>query len=144
MSAWVPAQPQTVLALLSDTRNDPLWCSNVDSAQLVGSEPIGVGSKFTFRQILNRGARRFEFDADVEITELTDTSIRWTVSDKLSVRDIAMTVNPEGAGTRVRQTTRAAFVKPPGILKWVYPVMARRVFKAQFRDLAEYLATDRG
>jgi hypothetical protein len=140
VSAWVSADPEKVMTLLSDTRNDPLWCPNVDSVSLVEGEPIAPGSRFTFRQHLDRRGKRTEFDAEVEVIELTESSIRWTVSDRFSVRDIAMTVRPDGVGTRVSQTTKTTFLKDPGVTRWVYPFFAKRVFKDQFKHLTAYFA----
>ena len=116
VSAFVPASPEQVMALIADTRNDPLWCPNVDTAELVTGEPVETGSRFTFRQHLDRpGGKRVEFDAEVEVLELDEHRILWQVTDRFQERQIEVRVEPSKEGTRITQTTRASFNKPLGL-----------------------------
>ena len=141
VSGPVPASPETVLAFVADTRNDPLWCSNVETVEMLTSEPVGVGSKFRFHQHLDRpGGKRLQFDVDVEITALDDRSVTWRVDDRLQERVITITVTPTTGGSMVTQTTRASFKRSPGMTRWVYPVLARRIFKDQLSRLADIYA----
>jgi hypothetical protein len=135
-----------VLAFVADTRNDPLWCSNVETVELLTDEPVGVGSKFRFHQHLDRpGGQRIHFDVDVELTHLDGHSVSWTVSDRFQDRVITIDVEPAQGGSRITQVTRAAFKRPPGLTRWVYPLLARRIFKDQFRHLAaRYANRDTG
>ena len=127
------------MALITDTRKDPLWCPNVDTAELVSGDPVDVGSRFRFHQHLDRpGGKRVEFDADVEVLELEENRIVWNVSDRFQERQIEVQVRPSKDGTRITQTTRASFKKPPGLAGFAYPFLARRVLKDQFRQLAGY------
>ena len=138
VSARIPAPPDVVLAFLADTRNDPLWCENVDTVVMLTPEPVAVGSRFRFHQHLDRpGGQRLEFDVDVEITHLDEDSVTWRVEDRFQERDITMTVTQIDSGCFVAQTTRARFKRKPGLAKWAYPVMARRIFRKQFRALEE-------
>lgn len=138
VSHHVPAAPADVLAFISDTRNDPLWCPNVDSAEMTSAHPIGVGSTFRYTQHLDQPGRRVTFDGDVEITALDDRSIRWHVMDKFQERTITCTVEPSGAGSRVTQTTEASFRRAPGAARWIYPIVARRTLKNQLRRLSAH------
>jgi hypothetical protein len=137
VSGPVPAPPETVLPFVADTRNDPLWCSNVEKVEMLTLEPVGVGSKFRFHQHLDRpGGRRMQFDVDVEITGLDDRSVTWRVEDRFQERDINIAVTPTATGSVVTQTTRASFKRSPGMARWVYPFLARRIFKDQLARLA--------
>jgi len=138
-SAHIEAAPDEVFKLIADTRNDPLWCPNVDSAEIIEGREIAVGTRFKFSQHLERPRRsRLEFDAEAEILELGNRSITWHVTDRFQERVVEMKVTEEGSGSRVYQTTRASFHRSPGIGKWAYPLVARRTFKHQFRQLAAY------
>lgn len=136
VSAEIPAPPPDVLAFISDTRNDPEWCPNVESAELTSDGPIGAGSTFRYTQHLDQPGRgRVTFDGDVEIVSLDDQSIRWRVTDKFQQRTITCTVEPFGHGSRVTQTTEASFHRSPGIAKYAYPMLARRTLRDQLRHL---------
>ncbi len=139
VSALVPAPPDEVFAFVADTRNDPLWCPNVETVELVGGEGIAVGTRFRFHQHLDRpGGERMQFDADVEIVGLGDNSITWRTTDKYQTREIHLVVEPDGNGSKVTQVTKAIFRRPPGLARIVYPHLARRTFAAQFESLAKH------
>jgi hypothetical protein len=126
-----------VFSYVSDTRNDPEWCPNVDTVEMIDGEQIAVGTRFRFHQHVDRPrGRRLEFDADLEITGLEDRSITWLAADRYQQRVIEVTVAPEGDGSRVTQVTRATFRRPPGLSRWLYPALARRTIRDQFRHLA--------
>lgn len=139
VSAHIPADPDEVFAFVFDTRNDPLWCDNVESVEPIVGGAIEVGSRFRFHQHLDRpGAARMRFDVDLEIVDIGERSITWRADDRFQTRDIDLAVEAEGAGSRITQVTRAVFRRPPGVRKWLYPLLARRIFTKQFRDLAAY------
>lgn len=139
VSAHIPAPPDIVFAFVSDTRNDPYWCPNVERVELVEGQGVAVGTRFRFHQHLDRpGSDRIHFDAEVEIVDLGDNSIQWLVSDKFQTREIDLTVEPDGDGSIVTQVTRAAFLRPPGLARWVYPRLARRTFGEQFQHLVAH------
>lgn len=139
--AVIPAPPGEVLAFVADTRNDPEWCPNVESAELVEGDGVSPGSVFRFHQHLDTpGSKRVEFDGEVTVVERTDRSIRWRVSDRFQERDITLTVEPHSDGTRITQVTRASFHRPPGLGRWLYPFLARRTFRDQFAQLAARLS----
>ena len=141
VSAEIPAPPSDVLAFISDTRNDPAWCPNVEAAEMTSDGPIDVGSTFRYTQHLDQPGRgRVTFDGDVEIVSLDDQSIRWRVADKFQERTITCTVEASGDGSRVTQTTEASFHRSPGLAKYAYPLLARRTFKDQLRHLREHFA----
>ncbi|HEX9763334.1 MAG TPA: SRPBCC family protein, partial [Acidimicrobiia bacterium] len=126
---------------VADTRIAPLWCSNVETVEILTSEPVGVGSRFRFHQHLERpGGKRLKFNGDVEITALDDRSVTWRVDDRFQERVITITVTPTTGGSMVTQTTRASFKRSPGMTRWVYPVLARRIFKVQLARLADIYA----
>ena len=128
-----------MFAFVSDTRNDPLWCENVERADLVEGSKVEPGARFRFHQHLDRpGAGRVQFDVDVEVIEMRERSIRWQASDRFQIREINLAVEPHGSGSRITQVTRATFLRSPGMAKWLYPLLARRIFGKQFRDLAAY------
>jgi len=139
VSAHIPAPPDIVFAFVSDTRNDPYWCPNVERVELVEGHGVSVGTRFRFHQHLDRpGSDRIHFDAEVEIVDLGDNSIRWLVSDKFQTREIDLTVEPDGDGSIVTQVTRAAFLRPPGLARWVYPRLARGTLGVQFQHLVAH------
>lgn len=142
VSATIPASPEEVFHLINDTRNDPKWCPNVDSVELVDGDDIGVGTTFHFHQHVERpGGKRLEFDANVEVISLDAGAIAWKVEDRFQTRSIEVTVVPEGDGTRITQKTRASFHKKPKLTaRYGYPIVARRTLKDQFHHLAEYFA----
>ncbi len=139
VSAHIPAPPDVVFDFVSDTRNDALWCENVETVDLVEGSGIEVGTRFRFHQHLDRpGAERVQFDVDVEVVDMGQRSIRWEATDRFQIREISLGVEPEGTGSRITQVTKATFLRPPGMAKWLYPLLARRIFGKQFRDLAAY------
>jgi hypothetical protein len=144
VSAHIPAPPDALFHFVSDTRNDPLWCQNVETVDLVEGSKVEVGTRFRFHQHLDRpGAERTHFDVDVEVIEMRDRTIIWRASDRFQTRTISLAVVPEGSGSRITQVTRATFLRPPGAVKWLYPLLARRIFTGQFRDLGAYFADNR-
>ena len=139
VSANIPALPDEVFALVSDTRNDPLWCENVEKVDLIEGSSVEPGTRFRFHQHLDRpGAERVQFDVDVEIIDMGERSITWLAKDRFQTREINLTVEPHGSRSRITQVTTATFLRPPGMAKWLYPLLARRIFGKQFRDLAAY------
>ena len=139
VSAHIPGPPDKVFAFVSDTRNDPLWCENVEKVDLIGGSKVEPGTRFRFHQHLDRpGAERVQFDVDVEVIEMGERSIGWQANDRFQIREISLVVEPHGSGSRITQVTRATFLRPPGMAKWLYPLLARRIFGKQFRDLASY------
>jgi uncharacterized protein YndB with AHSA1/START domain len=137
VSAHIPAPPDLVFAFVADTRKDPKWCENVETVEMVEGDTIRPGTRFIFRQHLDRpGADRMEFDVSVEVIEVRERAITWRANDRFQTRDITLTVDGEGDGSRVTQETRAVFKRKPGLTKWLYPLLARRIFTKQFEDLA--------
>lgn len=144
-SASIPAPADEVLRFVTDTRNDPLWCDNVETVELLTPEPIGVGSRFRFHQHLERpSGSRVQFDVDVEVISLTDRSVGWKTDDRFQERTITISVESDDSGSRVTQVTEAVFKRPPGLARWVYPSLARRAFEKQFARLAEHFSTSIG
>jgi len=136
VDAVIPAPPEVVFAFVSDSRNDPEWCPNVETVDLVEGDGIAVGTKFRFHQHLDRpGGNRLQFDADLEITALGESSITWLAGDRFQTREIELRVEPDDAGSKVTQMTRATFRNPPGLARFAYPFLARRTFRDQFRHL---------
>lgn len=137
VSTHVRADPDRLFNYLADTRNDPAWCPNVSDARLVEGEGVDVGSKFVFHQRVEAQGRELVSDVDVEVVEVGERHIRWRVEDRFQVRDVVLRVEPVGDGSKVSQTTTAAFKRKPGLARWLYPLLARRTFKDQFQHLAE-------
>jgi uncharacterized protein YndB with AHSA1/START domain len=141
VSGFVSAPPDQVFAFVADTRNDPLWCPNVETVEMISGEGVAVGTRFRFHQHLDRpGGGRVQFDGEVVVVELGERSIGWSVTDRFQDRLIRLRVEPEGSGSRVTQRTTASFHRPPGPARWVYPFLAPRTFKDQFGRLAAQLA----
>lgn len=139
VSMHIPAPAHEVIAFISDTRNDPVWCPNVDSAEMTSDGPIRPGTTFTYTQHLTRPGRgRVTFDGHVEIVELDENSIRWRVTDTFQERAITCVVEPSGPGSRVTQTTAASFHRSPGLAGYLYPLLARRTLKDQLRHLSDH------
>ncbi len=137
----IPAPAPEVFTFVSDTRNDPVWCPNVESVEMTSDGPIEVGSTFRYTQHLDQpGGGRVTFDGDVEITALDDASIGWRVTDRFQERMITLTVEPAAGGCRVTQTTAAAFHRSPGVARYLYPLLARRTLKDQLRHLRSHFS----
>jgi len=43
VSAHIRVPPEELLRFIADTRNDPLWCPNVESVELVDGDTVDVG-----------------------------------------------------------------------------------------------------
>ncbi len=143
--AVIPASADTVIAYVADTRNDPEWCPNVESAELVSGDGQSPGSVFCYRQYLDTpGSKRRHFDGEVTVVARTPDSITWDVNDKFQSRRITLTVEPHPSGSRITQVTQATFHRPPGIARWAYPLLARRILKAQFAALAGHFSAASG
>jgi len=139
VSAHIPARPDEVFALVADTRNDPRWCPNVETVELVEGSGVAVGARFRFHQHLDRpGGERLQFDVDLEVISIGDRTITWLATDRLQTREISLTVEPDGDGTRITQVTKPIFRRRPGLVRWLYPRLARRTFANQFEKLAEH------
>jgi hypothetical protein len=137
MSTHVPAEPERIFDYLADTRNDPEWCPNVTDVRLVEGEGVELGSRFEFYQRVEAQGRELTSDVTVEIVDLGERHIRWRVEDRFQVRDVLVRVEPAEGGSKVTQITTAAFKRKPGLARWLYPMLARRTFKDQFRHLAD-------
>lgn len=137
VSALIPAPPDVVFPFVADTRNDPRWCENVESVEMVAGDTIQPGTRFTFHQHLDRpGGDRMQFDVDVEVVEIGERTIRWRAEDRFQIRDISVSVGEAGDASLITQETRAVFKRKPGLTRWAYPFLARRIFTKQFEDLA--------
>lgn len=141
VSIAVPADPDDVFAFVADTRNDPIWCPNVTDVTQVNGTGVSVGSSFRFHQAVEMRGRSLESDVEVEVVELGERSIRWRVEDRFQVRDVLVEVKPRGEGALVTQTTTAMFKRKPGVARWLYPMLARRTFKDQFRRLTDHFSS---
>jgi hypothetical protein len=116
----------------------------VETVDLLEGSKVEVGARFRFHQHLDRpGAKRTQFDVDVEVIEMGERTISWEANDRFQRRTISLIVEPEGSGSRITQVTRATFLRPPGMAKWLYPLLARRIFTGQFRDLSAYFEENR-
>ncbi len=132
--AVVPGEPAAVFAFIADTRNDARWCPNVDSVEQIEGSGVHVGARFRYVQHL--GKRPGSFEGIAEVVELDAARIAWRVEDKFQVRRIELSARAHRRGTLLEQTTQASFKRPPGALRWLYPLMARRVLKEQFGGVA--------
>lgn len=140
VSIFIPAPPDEVFAYVSDTRNDPEWCANVDDVTQVAGRGVEIGARFSFAQTVPARGQSLESDVVAEVTRLEQRSISWKVVDRFQERQVELEVIPEGDGSRVRQTTLAGFHRPPGLARWFYPMLAKRTFKDQFDRLAARFA----
>jgi len=135
----VPADPDVVFTFVSDTRNDPLWCPNVTGVTQTAGGGVEVGARFHFDQKVEARGRVLESGVDVEVVELGERTIVWNVEDRFQIRRITLSVVASGKGSRVAQKTEASFKQKPGLAKWVYPTLAKRIFQDQFSRLADHL-----
>jgi Polyketide cyclase / dehydrase and lipid transport len=143
VSALIPVDPDELFAFVSDTRKDPLWCPNVETVDQLAGEGVEVGARFRFHQHLDRPRQeRMQFDVDVEVVDLGGRSITWKARDRFQERTITLSVEPHQEGSKITQVTTATFLRPPGLARWVYPTLARRIFRDQFERLAGYFADE--
>ena len=142
VSVDLPVDADEVFGFVSDTRNDPLWCPNVTNVTQTDGEGVEVGARFHFDQKVEARGRVLESGVDVEIVDLGERRVAWSVDDRFQTRQITLSVEPRGAGCRVTQTTTASFKRKPGMAKWVYPTLAKRTFQDQFSHLVEHFADE--
>ena len=140
VSVDVPATADAVFAFVSDTRNDPTWCPNVRNVTQTAGDGVEVGARFHFDQSVEARGSVLESAVDVEIIELAERRVVWNVDDRFQTRQISLSVEPLGDGSRVTQTTKASFKRKPGIAKLLYPTLAKRTFRDQFAHLVEHFA----
>ncbi len=126
--------PKRWFRFVADSRNDPAWCSNVEDVWQTKGKDVRKGSTFGYRQHLGTDARTFE--GTIEIIDKQPNRIVWRVEDKFQLRFIELSLEERKGGTRIAQTTWAAFKAKPGALRFLYPVMAKRTLKQQFAALA--------
>lgn len=136
----VSAHPDQVFRYVADTRNDPEWCPNVTDVRLVEGAGVELGTRFEFHQRVEAKGRELTSDVTVEIVDLGERHIRWRVEDRFQVRDVLLRVESDEGGSKVIQITTAAFKRKPGLARWLYPMLARRTFKDQFRHLSDRFA----
>lgn len=137
----VAAPAARVLAFVSDTRNDPTWCSNVTSVTQLAGSGVEPGARFRFRQSIPYRGRLIESAVDVEVVAVGDDSIDWRVEDRFQVRDIRLSVASSAGGCVVTQRTAASFKKDPGApARWFYPLLAKRTLRSQFNALKTHFA----
>lgn len=140
VSADVPGDPEAVFSLVSDTRNDPLWCPNVSRVEQTAGDGVHQGAAFRFHQAVEARGQILDSDVELEIVDLGERWIFWRAEDRFQIREIRLEVTPAHSGSRVTQTTTAAFKRRPGIAKWLYPMLARKTFRDQFERLAALLS----
>ncbi len=134
----IPAAADVVFDFVSDTRNDPIWCPNVSSVSQIEGDGVAVGACFRFHQTVQARGRDLESDVEVEVVELGERRIVWEVEDRFQTRVISLEIAGDGGESLVTQTTKASFKRKPGLARWFYPMMARRVFRDQLSRLAEH------
>lgn len=138
VEAVVSAAPDVVFAYVADTRNDPEWCPNVGQVTQTEGERVEVGARFQFSQTVEAQGKQLVSDVEVEIVSIEGRVITWRVEDKFQSREISLAVVPHPDGSKVVQRTEASFKRKPSVvMKWVYPVLAKRTFRDQFKNLAE-------
>lgn len=142
VSVEVQADADEVFEFISDTRNDPMWCPNVTGVTQTSGSGVEVGARFHFDQRVETQGRVLESGVDVEVIELGDNLIVWSVEDRFQTRRITLSVTSAGERSRVTQTTEASFKRKPGLAKWAYPTMARRTFSDQFSHLQAHYASN--
>ena len=143
VSALISVDPDELFEFVSDTRKDPLWCPNVETVDQLAGEGVEVGARFRFHQHLDRPRQeRMQFDVDLEVIDLEEHSITWKARDRFQERIISLTVEPHQTGSKITQVTTATFLRPPGLARWVYPTLARRIFRDQFERLARHFADE--
>jgi hypothetical protein len=131
----IPAEPDAVFSVVSDTRRDPEWCPNVTNVEQRAGDGVAIGALFHFDQTIEARGRTLHSGVDVEVVELGERHVAWRVEDRFQTRTIHLTVAPRQGGCVVTQTTEASFKKKPGAAKWFYPLLARRTFRDQFEQL---------
>ena len=79
-------------------------------------------------------------DVETEVVGRGDDWIEWRVNDRFQERSIRLQVDPAPGGSRITQVTSASFHRAPGIARYFYPMLAKRTFREQFRDLAAFMS----
>ncbi len=137
--AVVPASPDAVFDYIADTRNDPEWCPNVDAVSQVAGKGVDVGARFAFDQTVEVRGRKMQSTVEVEVIHIDAHTITWRAEDRFQVREVTVIVEPHPDGSKVTQRTEPNFKRKPGLMVvLLYPVMARKTFRDQFRRLANH------
>ena len=109
----IDCRPETVFDLMADVRNSVQWNSAVSSSELMGDEPVGLGSKFT---TVGRG-QTFE-------TEIADYqrpgNLRLRTSTRIMNVDGTFAFTPASGGTKLVMEFDA---EPNGVMKLFFPVV---------------------
>jgi uncharacterized protein YndB with AHSA1/START domain len=127
-----------VFAFVTDVRNGPKWHTDILEAALTDDRPIGAGSTFAVRFKPFMGLS--EGTMTVSAYEPPRRAVFEGRMGKM-VPTVTMTVEPEGAGSRV---TRRLEMKPPGLLRVVAPVvvpMWRKQIAGHLANLKRVLET---
>lgn len=127
---------ETVFDFVANQCNEPLYNSEMVSADKVNDEPIGVGSRF--RAVMRSGRREFpvdiEFTAFERPTRLGSHSIAGGM-----VMDGELVFSPNGESTRM---SWAWDVRPAGAMKLLAPLvtwMGRKQEERIWTELKRYL-----
>jgi F420H(2)-dependent quinone reductase len=96
---FIAAPPVQVFDLVADERNEPRYNSRIVHAEKITDGPVGVGTRFT---ALTAGSARASA-MTVEITDyLRPVRVASLIRSPLMRVEGALTLSPEGAGTRLR------------------------------------------
>lgn len=137
VAATISGDPDEVFAFIADTRNDPEWNANVTEVSQVAGEGVEVGAQFAFTQTIVAGKRTLVSHVTTTVVELGERTVVWDIEDKYQTRRITMTVEPHTDGSKVTQVTEATFKRDPGWTARIYPMLAKRTFRAQFDALKD-------
>jgi hypothetical protein len=127
----IRASPEEAFVAMADVRNEVHWNSRVSRAELVTSEPIGVGSRF---RTVNRGAT---YDSHISVYE-RPRRLEFVVTGKPMDITVRFDFDPV-AQTRAR--LRGEFdMRPKGWMKPLAPVLKLMIGRELPKQAASFAA----
>ena len=129
-STQIDCPPEKVFDILADVRNDAQWNSRVSSAELNGSEPIALGSRFS---MVNNGSRY-----DVTITTYDRPSRLVLEACGRPDLTIAYTLTPADAGTALDSEFDFHAKRSQKVVFALVAPLVRREVPKQFASLKAF------
>lgn len=130
-----------VFAFLADPRNDPRWCTKVDSVEQVDGDGPGPGSRYVtiHRPVPLRPARAMDHSC---VDWTPPRRIEWIEDDGVDRFEVTYELEPHAGGTRLSQCSDARLGAP----KLLHPIWRRgigRDIAGQLRSLKDLLESSR-
>jgi hypothetical protein len=120
-----------VAAYAAEPDNATAWYANIESAEWRTPRPLAVGSRFAF--VARFLGRRMAYVYEVKELVADERLVMATTDGPLAMETTYTWADAPGGGTVMRLRNRG---EPPGFGRFLAPLMARAVRRANRKDLA--------